>query len=104
MRTIFDTTKAPQKIQVKARLTATVIETPDGLFDQTIAFGPDCIFEVYTPCEMAGRSKFPDFSCDIDFDLQPWNNWEGGNVSHSFAPTTKWSGFANIEYDLEMLA
>lgn len=74
---------------------------PDGFFDQTIAFGPDCTFAGYTPGQMSGGSTVPNFSCDVDFDLQPYNNWLGNQKTHIFAPVTKWSGFANVEYDLE---
>jgi iron complex outermembrane recepter protein len=74
---------------------------PDGFFDQTIAFGPDCIFAGYTPGQMSGGSTVPNFSCDVDFAVQPYNNWLGNQKTHIFAPVTKWSGFANVEYDLE---
>lgn len=74
---------------------------PSGFFDQTIAFGPDCTFAGYTPGEMSGGSTVPNFSCDVDFALQPYNNWLGNQKTHIFAPVTKWSGFANVEYDLE---
>lgn len=74
---------------------------PDGFFDQTIAFGPDCVFAGYTPGQMSGGSTVPNFSCDVDFEAEPWNNWLGNRRTHIFAPVTKWSGFANVEYDLE---
>lgn len=74
---------------------------PDGFFDQTVAFGPDCTFAAYTPGQMTGGSTVPNFSCDADLDAQPWNNWFGNQRTHIYAPVTKWSGFANVEYDLE---
>lgn len=74
---------------------------PDGFFDQTIAFGPDCTFAGYTPGQMSGGSTVPNFSCDVDFEVPPWNNFSGNQKAHIFAPVTKWSGFANVEYDLE---
>lgn len=73
----------------------------DGFFDQTVAFGPDCTFAAYTPGQMTGGSTVPNFSCDADLEAQPWNNWLGNQKTHIFAPVTKWSGFANVEYDLE---
>ena len=75
----------------------------DGFFDQTVAFGPDCTFAGYTPGEMGGGSTVPDFSCGVDFGAEPWDNFNAYLPQHIFAPTTKWSGFASIEYDLEML-
>jgi iron complex outermembrane receptor protein len=74
---------------------------PDGFFDQTVAFGPDCTFAGYTPGQMSGGSTVPDFSCDVDFEAQPWNNWLGNQQTHIYAPVTKWSGFASVEHDLE---
>ncbi len=76
-------------------------EVADGFFDQTIAFGPDCTFAGYTPGQMSGGSTVPDFSCDVDFDEEPWDNAFGNNDAHIWAPTEKWSAFASIEYDLE---
>ncbi len=76
-------------------------EVPDGFFDQTIAFGPDCTFAGYTPGQMSGGSTVPDYSCDVDFDVQPWNEAFGFLNQHIWAPTERWSAFANIDYDLQ---
>lgn len=76
-------------------------EVPDGFFDQTVAFGPDCTFAGYTPGQMSGGSTVPDFSCDADFDVQPWNEAFGSLDAHIWSPTERWSAFASIEYDLQ---
>ena len=76
-------------------------EVPDGFFDQTIAFGPDCTFAGYTPGQMSGGSTVPDFSCDVDFEAPPWNQAFAFLGTHIWAPTEKWSAFASIDYDLE---
>ncbi len=76
-------------------------EVPDGFFDQTIAFGPDCTFAGYTPGQMSGGSTVPDFSCDVDFESQPWNEAFAFLGTDIWAPTEKWSAFGSIDYDLE---
>jgi len=76
------------------------MEDPDGFFDQTVAFGPDCFFAGYTPGEMGGGSTVPDFSCDTDFDLPPWDNHTFALDQHIWSPSQKWAGFASFEYDL----
>ena len=77
------------------------VVVPDGFFDQTVAFGPDCNFAGYTPGQMSGGSTVPNFSCDVDFDSQPWDNPFGFINQHIWSPSTRWAGFASIEYDLE---
>jgi len=74
-------------------------EVTDGFFDQTIAFGPDCTFAGYTPGSNTGGSTVPDYSCDVDFSMAPWDNAFGFIEQHTWSPNTKWSGFANFEYD-----
>ncbi len=76
-------------------------EVPDGFFDQTIAFGPDCTFAGYTPGQNTGGSTVPDFSCDVDFDVAPWNQAFGFLDQNIWSPTERWSAFASIEYDLQ---
>ena len=86
-----------------------VTRIPDGAFDKTVAFVPGaCFFIGYTPGQMLGGSTVPNFSCEgegspVDFDLEPWNKWTAYDKQHIFSPITKWSGFASMEYDLEML-
>ena len=77
------------------------IVVPDGFFDQTIAFGPDCTFAGYTPGQMSGGSTVPNFSCDVDFAVSPWDNPNGALDQHIWSPSTKWAGYASLEYDLE---
>ncbi len=79
------------------------VVVPDGLFDQTIAFGPDCTFAGYTPGQQTGGSTVPNFSCDVDFDSQPWDNPFGAINQHIWSPSTRWAGFASVEYDLEAM-
>ncbi|MGI9200390.1 MAG: TonB-dependent receptor plug domain-containing protein [Woeseiaceae bacterium] len=76
------------------------VEDPDGFFDQTVAFGPDCFFAGYTPGEMGGGSTVPDYSCDTDFDEPPWDNAFFALDQHIWSPSQKWAGFASFEYDL----
>ncbi|HEX5787746.1 MAG TPA: TonB-dependent receptor, partial [Woeseiaceae bacterium] len=76
-------------------------EVPDGFFDQTIAFGPDCTFAGYTPGQMTGGSTIPDYSCDVDFEAAPWNNAFFGLDGHIWSPSERWSAFGSIEYDLQ---
>lgn len=78
-------------------------EVPDGFFDQTVAFTPDCFFSGYTPGQMDGGSTVPNFSCEppVDFALEPWNNAFAYLPQHIWVPSEKWSGFASAEYDLE---
>ena len=80
------------------------VVTPDGFFDQTIAFGPDCLFAGYTPGQMTGGSTVPNFSCDVDFDEEPWDNSSGALDQHLWSPNSKWAAFGSIEYDLESFA
>ncbi len=77
------------------------VEVADGFFDQTVAFGPDCTFAGYTPGQSTGGSTVPDYSCDTDFSMAPWDNAFGFIDQHIWSPSTKWSGFANVEYDFE---
>ena len=79
------------------------VEDPDGFFDQTVAFGPDCFFAGYTPGQNTGGSTVPNFSCDVDFEVPPWDNSDAFLDQHIWAPSTKWAGFASVEYDLEAL-
>jgi iron complex outermembrane receptor protein len=77
------------------------VEDPDGFFDQTVAFGPDCTFAGYTPGQMTGGSTVPNFSCDVDFEAEPWDDSDFALDNHIWAPNTRWSGYASLEYDLE---
>jgi len=79
------------------------VEDPDGFFDQTVAFGPDCVFAGYTPGQMSGGSTVPDFSCDVDFEIEPWDEAFAFLDQHIWSPSTRWSAFASISYDLEAL-
>ena len=79
------------------------VEDPDGFFDQTLAFGPDCTFAGWTPGEQGGGSTVPNFSCGVDFNEEPWDNAFAFLDQHIWSPNTRWSAFASIEYDLEML-
>ena len=83
----------------------TRVEMPDGFFDQTVAFTPDCFFSGYTPGQMDGGSTVPDFSCSppVDFDVAPWNEAFAYLPQHIWSPNEKWSGFASFEYDFQTL-
>jgi iron complex outermembrane receptor protein len=77
------------------------VEAPNGFFDQTLAFGPDCTFAGWTPGEQGGGSTIPNFSCDVDFGAPPYDNAFAFLDQHIWSPNTRWSAFASIEYDLE---
>ena len=78
-----------------------VTQTLSGFFDQTIAFGPDCTFAGYTPGLMDGGSTVPNFSCGVDFNSPQYSDPFGFLDQHIWAPSTKWSGYASLEYDLQ---
>lgn len=81
---------------------------PEGYFDQTVAFTPDCFFSAYTPGLQGASSTVPNWSCEgengVDFLLLPWDNSFAFLPQHIWTPLERWSAFASAEYDLELLS